>query len=120
MATETMHDELGSSPATGYSDGLLVQGRILSAKLNPGRARNPNDESAGRWPDRFGITLLTGDRTVSVEYSDRGAAEAAFRAAGYLELGDFDELITEQTRVTLPVGVRNVYQGRPFLYGRRG
>lgn len=89
-----------------------MYGQLLSAKVREGRAR---EDGNGRWPDRFQLTLLTGDRTVSVEYRDEDAAIAAVRASGFM--GELSGALN--THLALPVGVRSVYQGRPFLYGRR-
>jgi hypothetical protein len=66
----------------------------------------PREDGNGNWPDRQVVTLLTGDRTVQVEYSDDNAAKAA--------IGDPQP--TDE--VMVPVGVRAA-KGFVFYYGRR-
>jgi hypothetical protein len=84
-------------------DGLVLTGQLLSGKVQKGKTR---EDGEGHWPDRFIVTILTGDRTVQVEYKDEKTAK---------EYGAYAEALE---RVTIAVGVRAA-KGYVFYFGRR-
>lgn len=94
----------GEGLPASLTDGLWLRGQFLSGKVQKGR---PNPEG-GNWPDRYIVTLLTGDRTVQIEYGNEEAARAA--------LGPALGVPTEE--VVVPVGVRAA-KGYVFYFGRR-
>lgn len=100
MSPANEHDT--TIPQSG--DGLWLQGQFLSTKVQHGR---PRANGEGNWPDRQIVTILTGDRTVQVEYRDETAVRAAF--------GGTMPQPTE--RVRIPVGNRAA-KGFVFYYGR--
>lgn len=104
MAVETLPETL---PQTA---GLVLTGNYLSEKVQPGN----EDGKGGRWPDRYIVTVLVGDRTVQVEYRDEAAAKEAL-ASGALEDHGPDMTMCP---VRLAVGVRAA-KGYVFYYGRR-
>lgn len=101
MAVETL-PETSAPPA-----GLVLTGNYLSGKVQEGR----DDGKGGRWPDRFIVTLLVGDRTVQVEYRDEKAAADAVATGAWGATGE------ALFPVSLPVGVRAA-KGFVFYFGR--
>lgn len=83
------------------TDGLVLHGSFLSAKVQEGKP----DDKGGKWPDRYIVTILSGDRTIQVEYRD----EATAKEAGAIK--------EPMARVKLPVGVRAA-KGFVFYFGR--
>lgn len=99
MTAETQRD--GSIP----QDGLVLSGMFVSARTQPG-----NDRPDGtKWPDKFNLTLLVGERTLQVEYRGQRECEAA--------LGTSVDDLAPMERVEVPVGVRAA-KGYVFYYGR--
>lgn len=108
---------------SGLTDGEWLMGRFLSAKLQPGKP----DEKGGKWPDKFVVTILTGERTRQIEYRDERTALAAVTDAvilldrlGLIEATDtfvtFDD-VKAMTPLLLAVGTRAA-QKYVFYFGR--
>lgn len=96
----------GEGLPANLTDGLWLRGQYLSSKVQHGRPRDPEKPDGERWPDRQIVTILTGDRTVQVEYANEDAAQAALGPA----------VATDE--VVIPVGVRAA-KNFVFYYGRR-
>lgn len=106
----------GDRSHSDMSEGLYVVGRFLSAKLEQGRPRK--EKPGERWPDKFKVTILTGDRTVSVEYADEARARAAVLIGAGMDSSGPDGWPPAMAPVRLPVGTRSA-QGYTFFFGRR-
>jgi len=78
-----------------------VRGKFLSSAVQKGKP----DDKGGHWPDKYIVTLLTGDRTVQIEYRDEASAVKAQAVA------------EPMTSLVLPVGVRAA-KNYTFFYGR--
>lgn len=107
MAVETLPE---TSPRTA---GLVLTGNYLSGKVDLGR----DDGKGGRWPDKFVVTLLVGDRTAQVEYRNEDAASAAI-IEGSTDSDRHEAPDWTMLPVSLPVGVRAA-KGFVFYYGRK-
>lgn len=90
--------------ASTLPDGLVLTGQFLSAKVQEGRDR----PDGGKYPDRFVVTVLVGDRTMQVEYNSEANAALA--------LGARPEDIPPTERISLNVGTRGA-KGYVFYYG---
>lgn len=94
------------------TDGDWVRGQFLSAKVQSGKPRTDADGAViGKWPDKFIVTLLVGERTRQIEYRDEDAALAAFNATNW------EDDVPKTTTVVLPVGHRAA-KGFIFYFGR--
>lgn len=84
-------------------DGQWLSGQFIGTSIQRGSPR----QDGGVYPDKFIVSILSGTRSVQVEYKDEGAARAAFGGA----------MPTKLDRVLIPIGVRSA-KGYTFFFGR--
>jgi len=87
-------------------DGLVLTGQYLSGKVQEGNFIP--DKPGERYPSRWVVSLLVGDRTMQVEFKNEEQARAY--------LGGVDP--EPMDRVSMRVGTRGA-KGYVFFYGIR-
>lgn len=84
----------------------MLTGPFIMTKQQKDRESRDGSKT---YPGKYVVTVLSGDRTVQVEYAN----ERAFTAmTGYVP-----SELAPQERIALPVGVRSA-QGYTFFFGR--